>query len=157
MDCMWHLPIISVVLLLLAARPAAAATVTIDGSVTNQFIDGFGVNANYWHFNNDELWPALDALIDEAGMTLFRVVVNNGWEAINDNDDPGVMNWTYYNAIYSSPQFEKLWSVLGHLNQKGITNGIILNFQGRGPGWLGGDILSDGSEDEWAETVASLL
>src|SRR5205823_4599882 len=98
MDRMLRLLIICLALLIPSARTAAAATVTIDGSVTNQFIDGFGVNANYWHFNNDELWPAIDALIDEAGMTLFRVVVNNGWEAINDNDDPTVMDWTYYNS-----------------------------------------------------------
>ena len=158
MDRMWRLPTTRLLLLLfLIARPAGSATVTIDGSVTNQVIDGFGVDANYWHFNNDELWPPIDALIDQAGMTLFRVVVNNGWEAVNDNDDPAVMNWTYYNAIYSSPEFEKLWSVISHLNQKGITNGIILNFQGPGPDWLGGDSLFNGYEDEWAEMVASLL
>src|SRR5258705_13345890 len=104
---MLRLPIILTALVIFLARPAGAATVTIDGSVTNQTIDGFGVNANYWHFNNDELWAPLDALIDDAGMTIFRVVVNNGWEAVNDNNDPNVMNWAYYNAIYSSPEFEK--------------------------------------------------
>ena len=152
-----RLPIFLALLLVFSVRPVPAATVTIDGSVTNQFIDGFGVNANYWHFDTNELWAPLDALIDQVGMTIFRVVMNNGWEAVNDNNDPTVMNWDYYNQIYSSPEFEKLWSVIAHLNQKGITSGIVLNFQGPGPDWLGGDSLTPGMEDEWAEYVASLL
>src|SRR6267142_7030928 len=84
------------------------ASVTIDGSETNQLIDGFGVNANYYSWTNSELIPALDALIDEAGMTLFRVIFSNGWETANDNTDPNVMNWSYYNALYSGPEFQKL-------------------------------------------------
>src|SRR6185369_10569219 len=84
------------------------AEFTIDGSVTNQFIDGFGVNANYYDWNNSDLTPALNALIDDAGMTLFRVIFNNGWEETNDNGDPDVMNWSYYNSLYSGPEFQKL-------------------------------------------------
>src|SRR4051812_4762065 len=71
--------ILALVLIALS-REAGAATITIDGGQTNQFIDGFGVNANSWHFNNDELRPVFDALIDQAGMTIFRVICNNGWE-----------------------------------------------------------------------------
>jgi O-glycosyl hydrolase len=134
-----------------------AATVTIDGSETNQVIEGFGVNINSWGWTNQELNPVIDGLIDGAGMTLFRVIVNNGWEATNDNDNPNVMNWDYYNALYSSPDFEKVWGLVGYLNQKGITNGIILNFQGPGPDWMGGNTLLDGYEDEWAEMIVSLL
>jgi O-glycosyl hydrolase len=136
---------------------ARAATITIDGSVTNQTIEGFGVNINYWGWTNQELKPVIDGLIDGAGMTLFRVVVNNGWEATNDNDDPNVMNWDYYNTLYSSPDFEKVWELISYLNQKGITNGIMLNFQGPGPDWMGGNTLLDGHEDEWAEMIVSLL
>jgi O-glycosyl hydrolase len=134
-----------------------AATITIDGSQTNQVIEGFGVNINSWGWTNQDLKPVVDGLIDGAGMTLFRVVVNNGWETTNDNDDPNVMNWNYYNAIYSSPDFEKLWGLLGYLNQRGITNGIMLNFQGPGPEWMGGNTLLEGYEDEWAEMIVSLL
>ena len=79
----------------------AAGTVTINGAQTYQVIDGFGVNANHrsWN-NNNELKPVLDALIDQAGMTLFHVIFdNNNWEASNDNSNPNVMNWTYYNGI----------------------------------------------------------
>ena len=136
---------------------ASAASFTIDGSKTNQYVDGLGVNANYWSYTNHDLEPVLDALIDQAGMTLFRVVFNNGWEATNDNSDSTVMNQPYYNALYAGPEFEKLWGLIGYLNQKGISNGIVLNFQGPGPNWMGGGSLTAGMEDEWAEMIVSLL
>ena len=134
----WILTLIGIT----AICSARAATITIDGSVTNQTIEGFGVNINYWGWTNQELKPVIDGLIDGAGMTLFRIVVNNGWEATNDNDDPNVMNWDYYNALYGSPDFEKVWGLISYLNQKGITNGIMLNFQGPGPDWMGSTLCS---------------
>src|SRR5262245_24924881 len=140
-----------------AIEHSVAAPVTINGLETSQVIEGFGVNINAWSWTNQDLRPVIDGLIDGAGMTLFRVVVNNGWEATNDNDNPDVMNWDYYNAIYSSPDFEKLWGLIGYLNQRGVTNGIILNFQGPGPDWMGGNTLLDGYEDEWAEMIVSVL
>jgi len=135
-----------------------AAAITFDGSVTNQVIDGFGVNANHRSWNNDDLKPVIDALVDQAGMTLFRVVYDKtDWEATNDNSDPNVMNWNYYSQVYSSDDFQRMWGLVGYLNQKGISNGLMLNFQGNGPAWLGGATLSQGMEAEWAETIASLL
>lgn len=146
--------------LIASSRPVrAASTLLVDGATTYQTIEGFGVNANYfgWNSNND-LQPALDALIDQAGMTMFRVVFNNGWETNNDNADSNLMNWNYYNSIYSAPNAQKLWGLLGYLNQKGITNGITLNFQGVGPDWMMNNTqLATGYEDEWAEMVCSLL
>lgn len=138
---------------------ASAATVTIDGAQTYQTIEGFGVNANYWSWRNTELEPVVDALIDQGGMTLFRVIYNQGWEATNDNSNPDVMNWDYYNALYSGAEFQKLWGLMGYLNQRGITNGLMLNFQGYGPTWMcpSDNTLATGYEDEWAEMIASLL
>ena len=136
---------------------ARSATVTVYGNQTNQVIDGFGVNINSWSWSTNEIAPLLDAFIDEAGMTLFRVVVRNGLESTNDNEDASVPNWSYYNALYSSPEFEKLWGIMGYLNQKGITNGAMINPQGIGPEWLGSDILTPGLEDEWAEMIATML
>ncbi len=136
-----------------------ANSLTVDGATRYQIIEGFGVNANYFGWNNNnDLQPALDALIDQAGMTQFRVIFNNGWETNNDNADSSVMNWSYYNSIYSAPNAQKLWGILGYLNQKGITNGITLNFQGVGPDWMMNNTqLATGYEDEWAEMVCSLL
>jgi O-glycosyl hydrolase len=135
-----------------------AATITINGDQTYQLIDGFGVNANHRSWNGTELQPVLDALIDQAGMTQFRIVFDKtDWETTNDNADPASLNWGYYNSIYNSTDFNKLWDMIAFLNQRGLTNGIILNFQGGGPAWMGGGYLTPGMEDEWAEQVASLL
>ena len=132
--------------------------ITIDGTQTYQVIDGFGVNANHRSWTSAELRPVLDALIDEAGMTLFRVVFDNtDWEAANDDSDPAVMNWTNYKAIYGSANFQPLWDMFAYLNQRGLSNGVFLNFMGPGPAWMGGGTLAAGMEEEWAETIASLL
>ena len=135
-----------------------AATITFDGATTYQTIDGFGVNINHRSWTNSDLVPVIDALVDQAGMTLFRVIFDKtDWEATNDNADPNVMNWDYYNQVYSSPEFQKLWDLTAYLNQKGISNGVMFNFQGNGPAWLGSPALKTGMEPEWAEMVASLL
>jgi hypothetical protein len=70
------------------------------------------------------------------------------------------MNWTYYDQIYGSGEFQGLWGLTSYLNQKGITNGVMYNFQGFGPAWMlesNGATLAPGEEDEWAEMIASLL
>jgi hypothetical protein len=64
----------AVALLLVFTIPGVAATVTINGAQTYQVIDGFGVNANHRSWTNSELQPVIDALIDQAGMTIFRVL-----------------------------------------------------------------------------------
>jgi hypothetical protein len=136
----------------------SAASIIFNGSVTNQVIDGFGANINHRSWNNDDLKPVIDALVDQAGMTLFRVVYDKtDWEATNDNSDPNVMNFNYYNQVYSSVEFQKLWGLMGYLNQKGISNGLMPNFQGNGPAWLGSPALSTGMEAEWAEMIGSFL
>jgi O-glycosyl hydrolase len=135
-----------------------ADTATFDGSVTHQVIDGFGVNINHRSWTNGEVKPVVDALVDKAGMTLFRVIFDKtDWEGTNDNGDPNVMNWDYYNQIYSSDEFQRLWGLMGYLNQKGISDGLMPNFQGNGPDWLGGPTLTPGLEPEWAEMIGSLL
>ena len=148
---------------MLAFQSSRAVAVTFDGGVTNQVIDGFGANINYRGWNNDELKPVINALVDQAGMTLFRVIYDlTDWEKTNDNADANAFNWTYYNAIYSSAEFGKLWDMMAYLNQRGITNGAFFNFMGWGPSWM---MLSDattgslkpGMEPEWAEMITSLL
>jgi O-glycosyl hydrolase len=68
------------------------------------------------------------------------------------------MNWSYYAPLYSNAEFTKMWNLIAYLNGKGITtNGVIFNFMGPGPGWMGGGSLTAGQESEWAEMIASLL
>jgi O-glycosyl hydrolase len=148
----------SVALAMLVFQTLGAATVTFNGGVTYQTIEGFGANINHRSWNNDELKPVIDGLVDQAGMTLFRVIYDKtDWEGTNENTSPYVMNWNYYNQVYSSPEFQKMWGLTAYLNQKGISNGVMFNFQGNGPAWLGSPALKTGMEPEWAEMVASLL
>jgi O-glycosyl hydrolase len=133
-------------------------TVTVNGGITYQTIDGFGVNANHRSWNNGEAQPVLDALIDQAGMTIFHVIFDNpNWEGTNDNSDPNTMNWTYYNTIYSSPDFQQMWGMMAYLNQRGITSGLVPDFEGPAPLWMGGLTLNVGMESEFAEEIASAV
>lgn len=60
-----------IAILLLASTWSTCAhgetQLTVDGSQIFQTIDGFGVNANHRSWNNNELQPVLDALIDQGG------------------------------------------------------------------------------------------
>ncbi len=135
----------------------SGVALTIDGGQRYQAIDGFGISANSASWNGGELRPAIDMLADQAGSTIWRVVIEMAdWEATNDDADPNNFNWAYYNTIYSSPRFEALWSTLSYLNQKGVTSLLMLNFMGRCPPWMGGASLPTSMEDEWVETVASV-
>ena len=132
-------------------------TLAIDGSQSYQAIDGFGASANSASWKNGELRPAVDLLVDQLGATIWRVVIENGdWEATNDNADPAVFNWTYYNSVYTSPRLEALWSTIAYLNQKGISNGLMLNVMGPVAPWMGGSKINAAAEDEWVEMIASL-
>ena len=131
---------------------------TIDGNQRFQTIDGFGVSANSASWDGGELRPAIDKLADDGGSTIWRVIIEMAdWEATNDDASPNTFNWTYYNTIYSSPKFEELWGTLAYLNQKGVTSLLMLDFMGRGPTWMGGPSLPTAMEDEWVETVASVM
>lgn len=145
---------------LLPVVHAANVTVTVDGSRQFQTMDGFGVNANSASWNNGELAPALDRLVDEGGSTIFRVVVDDqDWEATNDNADPNSFNWTYYNAIYGNAKFTELWSTMAYLSQKGITaDRLILCPMGKGPDWMGGFSINNSAnvDSEYAEMLASM-
>ena len=140
---------------------AGVAAITFNGAATNQVIDGFGVNVNCRSWNGAELQPVLDAFVDDAGMTLYRVVKElSDWEAVNDDADPNVINWTYFNPVYSSTEFTRCWDTMAYLNARGITNGAVLCFMGWGPGWMmdtNGRTLKAENEEEWAETIVSAL
>lgn len=142
----------------LMAMAGVGGSLIIDGSQAFQSIDGFGVNANSASWKNGELRPAIDMLVDQLGATIFRVVVDNAdWETINDNGDPNAFNWTSYNGVYTSPKFEALWSTMAYLNQKGITQNLILNVMGPVASWMGGSHIAPAAEDEWVEMIASLV
>ena len=135
----------------------AGTALTVNGGQTFQTIDGFGVNINSLSWKNGEMRPAIDMLVDQMGVTLWRVVFDmEDWEDPNDDLDPTTPNWAYYTSLYSNAKFQNLWGTLRYLNQKGITTGILLSFMGRVPPWMGGSHIDLASEDEWVEMMATL-
>jgi hypothetical protein len=135
--------------------------ITFDGAETQQTIEGVGVNLNYRGWEGTNLLPVLNAYMNEAGSSLFRVPFDlSDWEAINDDTDSNAYNWAYYNGIYGSTEFNRLWDMIDHLNQSGYSNRVCLTFMGWGPAWMmdgDGRSLKPGMEDEWAEMIASAL
>jgi len=140
-------------------------SVHIDGAVQYQKLDGFGVNINatWWedgeYKNTDLVKPAIDILIDDLSATIFRVVIEEmDWETVNDDDDPDNFNWTCYNSVFSNVKFQGAWNTLKYLNQRGITNNLIISFMGAPPVWMGQNYIVDPTrEDEFVETIAALL
>ena len=117
----------------------ASSRVTINPGKQFQVIEGFGLNFTGPYFRDDQK-PMFDMLINDLGATMFRVVpylVYSNWEETNDNDDPNVMNWEYYNDRYSTPIFEATWNGLRYLNSKGIRPVIAL--MGPVPAWMTDD------------------
>jgi len=148
-------------MVLLQAQIVWGISLTINGGTGNRFqtLDGFGVNINSanWHLASDtngELRPALDMLVDQLGANIFRVIIDNAdWEATNDNADPYSFNWTYYNSVYTTPKWERLWATVAYLNQKGIVSGLMLNFMGPVAGWMGGGNHIDASHEVGGPTA----
>ena len=103
-----------------AQNQADHGRITIDPSQVYQEIQGFGLNYTGPYFRDDQK-AMFDMLIDDLGVTMFRVVaylVYSNWEETNDNNDPNVMNWEYYNDRYSTPIFEASWNGLRYLNSR---------------------------------------
>jgi O-glycosyl hydrolase len=171
------LPILAI--LWLTCAPAggtntAVSQITIDSSKNFQTIDGFGLNFTAPYFRDDQK-AMFDMFIDDLGVSMFRVVpylVYSDWEVTNDNDDPEVMNWEYYNDRYSSPIFEASWKAIRYLNSRGIRPVVAL--MGPVPQWMLSEksspphhkVCTPGSEiapikpsmyPEFAEEVVSML
>jgi O-glycosyl hydrolase len=124
------------------SQTPASGRITVDPSQRFQRIDGFGLNFTGPYFRTDQT-AMFDKLINDLGATMFRVVtylVYSNWEEVNDNDDPAVMNWEYYNDRYSGPIFEASWAGLRYLNSLGIRP--IVALMGPAPDWMLDDKVS---------------
>jgi hypothetical protein len=161
---------LAVVLLSFVGVPvvhASTVDISVDGGHKFQTISALGADINPDSWDNGNLKPALDLLIDQEGMKTFRVGMDMiDWESTNDNSDPNTFNWDYYNPIYSGQtsfdiqyagsNFANTWSVIDYLHHKGIPDsGIELSFMGPGPSWMGGNSLTSGQEHEFVEEVLS--
>jgi O-glycosyl hydrolase len=152
--------------------------IKIDGAAKYQTMDGFGVNINpAWWYNGSYtnakvVQPAIDLLVDSLGATIFRAVIEEiDWEVVNDDNDPNHFNWDYYNKIFSDTRFTGVWNTLRYLNQKGITDGLVISFMGAPPSapplekpdlkrsWMGASAytIKETMEDELVESQAAFL
>ena len=166
-----------VIPLKISAQPAEIK-LQIDGATKYQTMDGFGVNINpAWWYNGSYtdakvVQPAIDLLVDSLGATIFRAVIEEiDWEEVNDDNDPNHFNWDYYNKVFSNTRFKGVWNTLRYLNQKGITDGLLISFMGAAPAapplekpdpersWMGGIDYSikETMEDELVESQAAFL
>ncbi len=144
---------------LVSVSALVAQNTTVNGARTFQTIHGFGVNANpqSWNLNPEAVKKVLDELITGVGCTSFRLMFDDcDWEQVNDNDDPHSYNWKYYDFVYNAPRFACVWNTVRYLNSKGITD-ITLSPDGAAPAWMGGTTLALGKEEEYAETMASMV
>ncbi len=153
---------------LASAQVGPVPTVRIDAASRFQTIQGFGVNFNGTYFREGQA-PLIDMLVDDLGATMFRLDPYGltNWETLNDNDDPKVINWEYFNDRYSIPAFEASWAAARYLNHKGIRP--FLTLSGTAPDWMmditppsqpGKDRqthLKPSMYDEFAETAVSML
>lgn len=134
-------------------------SLTVDVSKRLHPIDGFGVNANTRSWNEKDLVPALDLLLDSLHATIWRVIVESveKWEDVNDNDDPFSFNHEYYNRLYETPKFQKAWQMIAYLNKRGITDNLMINFMGFAPAWMGNKVIDEDKEDEFVEMLVSFF
>lgn len=146
-------------ILFLVVSGSNAQNTTINGATKYQTIHSLGVNINphSWNINPASVKKVLDSLITGMGCTSFRLMFDDtDWESVNDNNDPNLYNWTYYDSVYSAPRFTGIWNTIEYLNSRGITN-ITLCPVGATPGWMGGTKLLPEIEAEYAETIASMV
>ncbi len=179
-------PLVKKIIINFAFAITAASTIAqssgtkleIDAGTRYQSVDGFGVNINpAWWLNGkyrdaSVVKPAIDILIDSLGANIFRIVIEEmDWEEVNDDNDPENFNWTYFNSVFSDTRFQGVWSTLHYLNQRGITDRLIISFMGAPPAcepqtepdpvksWMGDTnfTIYPEMEDEFVESIAALL
>lgn len=142
-----------------AAYAQSTIKMTVNGLNRMQTIDGIGVNINTRSWNGNELKPAIDLLVDSMQSKIFRVILETPieWEDVNDNDDPFVYNWKFYDSVYATPKFTSVWNTIAYLNKKGISQNIMINLMGYLPAWMGGETVDPSQEDEFAEMFVSFI
>jgi hypothetical protein len=124
--------------LMLFAVEAQAANLTLDGSKQYQPIDGIGVNINVNGWKNGELKPALDALIDQNGMSLVRVIRDPMDWVSSESLVPSLhaLDAGALMQVYEQQKMTDLWDTIAYLNQKGLRGKqVIINFMGWTPAW----------------------
>lgn len=173
--------ILTATLVLLACSPTREPSVSHEGTtLTDCFtpvpagnIIGLGFNGQPRALslaNGANVRGALDTLVNDLGATFARVEVFDGetdWEATQDNADPNVIDWSYFDAVFSQARFQRLWAYVAYLNQLGIAH-VELAQHGGLPMWMGTTnssyrqdgrayVLPQSMEDEFVETCIAMM
>ena len=113
-----------------------SGTITLDFDMKKQIIDGFGVNINAKYWNNGQIKPVVDLLVDDLGATIFRLdhYGNANWVDPNNCGDASLLNAANYNKIYQTDEFQNALGLSLYLNSKGIEPYITVS--GIVPQWM---------------------
>lgn len=110
--------------------------VKVDVSRKYQAIDGFGVNINSKYWDNGNLIPVMELLIDDLGATLFRLDAygKSNWMDPQNQFDESVLNKENYERVYQGPAFKNAEAMSKYLNARGIEPYITIS--GVVPAWM---------------------
>jgi O-glycosyl hydrolase len=141
-----------------ALEAASAADVTIDLSTTFQDIDGFGAFMGSGGADPD----TIISLAKDIGMSMARFgLIGGGFEAVNDNSDPNILNLNGFNPDALSlsnmrriaPFVDKfiltVWSPAGWMKYNKWENGV--------ESWSTNNRLDPRYYDEYAEEIVALI
>ncbi len=135
-------------------HPGMMANVRVDADRTHQFIEGFGVNINAKCWQAGRLAPLVDLLIDDLGVTHFRVDIwgKSNWIDPDNSLGPTSLFEVNLAAIYQGNVFQDGFGLMRHLNRRGIQP--YLACSGDVPGWMLGQ---DGKTLVDFEAFSSML
>lgn len=120
-----------VVSLLPAARATQPVGITIDLDSTYQTIDGFGAygaKCPFWSGCTDYTTPAfVDLVVNELGVSIIRMEINNAFEPENDNSDPHTANLSAFRSATDPLGFgDDVIAYLRAMNEAMNVNGDTL-------------------------------
>jgi hypothetical protein len=150
---------ITVLVYIIAIPIVLGATVSIDGSIEHQTIEGFGGDEG-WLLPPQSLYPAI---FDDLGIRILRFRLFPNIEQAqypnesdltgNDNNDPFITNWSHVNTGF-------LGFIAPLLQETKNHNGKLIATLFEPPGWMrigaietSGGTIRGGYEDELVEFI----
>jgi O-glycosyl hydrolase len=144
-----------------------SATVTVNGSIKYQTIDGFGGSGAYYEgwlksMTDPARSQVVNLLFSDLGTSIYRLRAWTKIERTNDNSDPDNFNWTAFDFSTTGPYADaQVWTAQ-QARDKGITKFIASVWSP--PGWMkdnnqetnGGHLRTDMYE-EFAEWLAAYV
>ncbi len=140
----------------------AAVSATIDFNETHQTMEGFGASLVNWL--GPQQLPELqspafyDMLVNDLGASAMRGSIAQNFEAVNDNDDPNVFNW----SAFDTTALANVFTSFQRMKERGATTFLLSVWSP--PYWqktnnvtLGGGFLRPEMRAEFAEWIAGAI